>query len=156
MKVLGVDPGTKRIGVALGDTDVGVATPLTTVPRDRDPGPSRAEVARLVDEWEARAVVVGLPLTLGGKRGPAAEAAEGEAAALRSLVTVPVALYDERLTTVTAERMLRDGGLGGRDRRARVDASAAAVMLQAWLDGRAAGVVTDISATEPGQTDEDP
>jgi putative Holliday junction resolvase len=80
--------------------------------------------------------VVGLPLSLDGTRGPAARSAETEARQLASVVGVPVEMYDERFTTVTAERGLREVGLDARQRRKVVDKVAAAVMLQAWLDHR--------------------
>lgn len=143
MRVLGLDPGTRRIGVALGDTDTGVATPLTVVERRRRGDEHRRAISDLAIEWEIDALIVGLPLTLAGAHAAAAKDAEAEAAALARLIRVPVALYDERLTTVTADRALRERGLDGRARRARVDAMAAAVMLQAWLDARAAGVVPE-------------
>ncbi|MEO9223827.1 MAG: Holliday junction resolvase RuvX [Acidimicrobiales bacterium] len=142
MRVLGVDPGTKRIGLALGDTATRVATPLTVVIRTGDGAGSRREVAGIVDEWEVEALVVGLPITMAGEHGTAAAAAETEADALAAATHVPVTLYDERLTTVTAHRSLQDQGLDSRARRERVDAVAAAVMLQAWLDGVAAGTIT--------------
>jgi len=84
-------------------------------------------------------VVVGHPLSLDGSRGPAARAAEDEAAALAGLLEdhdVAVELFDERLTTVSAHQALRAGGTKGRNQRAVVDQTAAAVMLMAWLDGR--------------------
>ena len=141
MRVLGIDPGTKRVGIALGDTETCVATPLTVVERTRDVDRYRREVGALAGEWEVEALVVGLPVTLAGERGTAATAAEAEAAALGGLLGLPVSLYDERLTTVTAHRSLQDQGFDSRARRGRVDAVAAAVMLQAWLDGIAAGTI---------------
>jgi putative Holliday junction resolvase len=87
-----------------------------------------------VHEWEVVGLVVGLPRQLDGGEGAAAEAARAEAAALHDLTDLPVALYDERLTTVQADRALADAQLDGRGRRRRVDMVAAAVLLQAWLD----------------------
>jgi putative Holliday junction resolvase len=141
VRALGVDPGTKRVGVALGDTTTGVATPLTVVARTRDAAAYRREVAALAEEWEADLLVVGLPVTMGGQVGVAAEAARSEADELGRATGLPVALYDERLTSVTANRSLQHQGLDSRARRGKVDAVAAAVLLQAWLDGVAAGTV---------------
>jgi putative Holliday junction resolvase len=91
-----------------------------------------------VTQEEAEAIVVGLPLNMDGSHGPAARAAAGEAEALVTVVGVPVHLHDERLTTVTAERALREAGVRGPDRRSVVDKVAAAVLLQGWLDSRTA------------------
>jgi len=93
-------------------------------------------VAALVAEWEAEIVVVGMPYSLDGTQGPAARVAADEAARLGAVLDVPVESYDERLTTVTAERRLAEQGLSGRDRRALVDQVAASVILQAWLDAQ--------------------
>ena len=95
---------------------------------------------RLLDiagEWEVDRLVVGLPFSLDGTIGPAAEAIGAEVEKLRATTSLPVELYDERLTTVTAHRLLQDGGVAGRSRRQIVDKVAAAVLLQAWLDSRA-------------------
>lgn len=89
----------------------------------------------MVREVGAERVVVGLPLSLSGAAGPAAVAAAAEAEALAAVVGVPVETWDERLTTVSAERALRSGGVRGRAGRRVVDQAAAAVLLQAWLDG---------------------
>jgi putative pre-16S rRNA nuclease len=93
-----------------------------------------AAIAALVAELEGERIVVGLPLSLDGSMGPAAVSAAEEAAALGDVVGVPVETYDERLTTVTADRSLSSLGLPGQARRRVVDKVAAAVMLQAWLD----------------------
>jgi putative Holliday junction resolvase len=93
-----------------------------------------------VSAEEAERVVVGLPISLSGADGPAARAARKEAAALATVVGVPVETHDERLTTVTAERRLAERGVRGKRRRAVVDKAAAAVILQSWLDARGAAV----------------
>ncbi|MEZ5141885.1 MAG: Holliday junction resolvase RuvX [Acidimicrobiales bacterium] len=135
MRVLGIDLGSKRIGVAVSDGDGRVATPLTVVDRCGDVARDHRRIGELAREWEAEALVVGLPLSLDGSEGPAATAARREADALGDATGLPVATYDERLTTVTAEQRLVEQGLDARQRRAVVDKVAAAVMLQAWLDG---------------------
>ena len=93
-------------------------------------------VAALVRERGATVIVIGLPLSLRGERGERAAHAESFAEALRGLLDVPIELHDERLSTVEAERALAAAGTRGRERRRAVDASAAAVVLQAWLDGQ--------------------
>lgn len=139
MRVVGVDLGSKRIGVAVSDATGTVASPYEVVTRSGDRGRDHAEIARIVAEVDAERVVVGLPLSMSGRPGPAARAALAEAGELGEAVGVPVETYDERLTTVSAHRSLRDAGVTGRARRQVVDKVAAAVMLQAWLDGRRAG-----------------
>ena len=91
--------------------------------------------AALVDEWETKIVVVGLPLNMDGSKGEMAKKYESEAKVLGDTLDVPVVLYDERLTTVTAERSLMEQEMKADARRLVVDKVAAAVMLQAWLDG---------------------
>ena len=133
--VLGLDLGDARIGVAISDPDRRIAVPVGTVHVGRPPGELLA-VAALIRERGATLVVIGLPLSMSGERGGSAAHAESFAAALRSVVDVPIELHDERLSTVEAERALSAAGTRGRERRRAVDASAAAVILQAWLDGR--------------------
>ena len=137
MRVVGIDLGTRRVGVAVSDDRGMVATPHTVLHRSADADADRAVLVALVRELGAEKVVVGLPLSLDGTVGPAARWAGEEADALAALVEVPLELHDERLSTVTA---LRGPGAGARGRergRARrpVDDQAAAVMLQSWLDG---------------------
>jgi putative holliday junction resolvase len=136
VRALGVDLGSKRIGIAVSDMSGTIAGPLTTVHRSKSKHHDHTEIARLVRDQEAVVVVVGLPLSLDGTMGPAAKAASTEAGRLASVVGVPVEMYDERFTTVTAERGMLEAGLDAPARRKVVDKVAAAVMLQAWLDHR--------------------
>lgn len=133
---LGIDVGTVRVGVALSDPDGLLAMPLATVARDADGSADVDAVAALVAEHEVVGIVVGLPRTLAGREGLAAEAARRFVAALERGVTVPVVLSDERLTTVVATRQLRESGRTGRRQRAVVDQAAAVGILQGWLDAR--------------------
>jgi putative Holliday junction resolvase len=128
---LGVDVGSVRVGVALCDPDGLVATPLETVPREG----AAARVAALVEEHLAVEVVLGLPRTLAGREGSAAEAAQAFRAELEAVLTVPVVLHDERLTTVVATQQLR-GRVKGRKQRAVIDQVAAVAILQGYLDTR--------------------
>jgi len=125
--------------VAISDPGRVLASPVGIVVRSGDADADRRAVAELANEWDAALVVVGLPLSMDGTVGPAAEAALAEAAALAELLDVPVETFDERLTTVTADRQLRAANVGGRERRKVIDQAAAAVMLQSWLDGQQAG-----------------
>jgi putative holliday junction resolvase len=140
---LGVDPGDARVGVARSDPTGFLATPLETVRRGR--GDVR-RIARLAVEHEAVEVVVGLPRSLSGGEGPAAAKTRLWAGSLAMAVApLPVRLVDERLTTVSAEAMLRDRGVKGRARRAVVDQAAAVVILQQALDTERA------TGTPPGE-----
>jgi putative Holliday junction resolvase len=134
VRVLGLDLGSKRIGVAVSDRSGTIATPLTVLPRSGQVASDHARIAALVAQEEAERVVVGLPLSLDGSLGPAARAARAETDALAAALPVPVESFDERLTTVTADRALMEGGMRAEARRRVVDKVAAAVMLQAWLD----------------------
>ncbi len=137
MRVAAIDLGSRRIGVAVSDGTGTLASPRCTVERSGDPEADRASVVAVVLEAEARHLVVGLPLSLDGRRRQAAREAEDEAAALRALLApqgVEVETFDERLTTVTAARSLAAGGRSARKRRPVIDQAAAAVILQAWLD----------------------
>ncbi|MGE0880060.1 MAG: Holliday junction resolvase RuvX [Acidimicrobiia bacterium] len=136
MRVLGLDLGSKRIGVAVSDSSGTIAGPLTVLQRTGDHARDHENIRKLVVEEEAERVVVGLPLSLDGSMGPAAMAAVAEAEQLATVVGVPVESYDERLTTVSAERTLMQAKMRAEARRRVVDKVAAAVMLQAWLDGR--------------------
>lgn len=129
---IGIDPGDARIGVARSDPTGFLATPVETVKRGRG---DLARLVALVREDEAVEVVVGLPRSLSGGEGPAAVKVRRFAAELAKRVApVPVRLSDERLTTVSAEAMLRDRGRSGQKRRAVVDQAAAVVILQHVLD----------------------
>jgi putative Holliday junction resolvase len=129
---LGIDPGDARIGVARSDPSGFLASPVETVRRGRG---DLGRIARLVGEQETLEVVVGLPRSLSGGEGPAAVRVREFAARLADRVSpVPVRLHDERLTTVSAEAMLRDRGKKGAARRAVVDQAAAVLILQHALD----------------------
>jgi putative Holliday junction resolvase len=130
--VLGLDLGQARIGVAVSDPEGRIAVPVGTV-RTGPPEDVRA-IAALVMEHRVTRVVVGLPLSMSGARGGAAARAETFAGMLREALGLLVDLQDERLSTVEAERALASSGVRGRDRRRVVDRSAAAVILQTYLD----------------------
>ena len=131
-RILGLDLGDVRIGVAISDPERHLAVPMGTV-HTGAPADLKA-IAKLVREHEVTLVVVGHPLKMSGAPGARARHAEEFVAALRQALPVPVVLQDERLSTVEADRALRDAGAGGRDRRRAVDRSAAAVILQSYLD----------------------
>lgn len=136
MRALGIDLGSKRVGVALSDTDGTLATPYELIVRSGDRTTDHRRIAAVVDESGADMVVVGLPRALDGSLGAAARAALDEAEELRASLSVPVETWDERLTTVTAHQQLAAAGVSSRKRRGVIDQVAASVMLQSWLDHR--------------------
>ncbi|WP_410872219.1 Holliday junction resolvase RuvX [Nocardia sp. A7] len=140
---IAVDVGSVRIGVASSDPDGILATPVETVPRAKSGGRTGgppADIARIADivrEYEAVEVVVGLPRTLRGENGTAATIARKFAEQLRRVIDpIPIRLSDERLTTVSAARALRDSGVRARGQRQMIDQAAAVSILQGWLDER--------------------
>ena len=130
--VIGVDVGSVRVGVAASDPDGILATPVATLPR----ASALDALVALVAEREAVEVVVGHPRHLSGAAGASARDAETFANDLRERAGVPVTLVDERLTTVTATRHLREGGVRAKNQRAVVDQAAAVAILQSALDAR--------------------
>jgi putative holliday junction resolvase len=133
-RAVGLDMGTRRIGVALSDSAGTVATPYEVVQRSGDPARDHRRIAALVDEAGADVVVVGLPLSLDGTIGPAATGILAEVDDMRAALRVDVVTWDERLSTVEAERSLRQMGVRKGRRRRVVDQVAATVILQSWLD----------------------
>ncbi len=138
-RAVGVDLGSRRIGIAVSDRTGSLAFPWGVVERSGDPTGERRRIAEVVAEAEADTVVVGLPLSLDGRAGPAARAAAEEAGCLAEELAaagVTVETFDERLTTVSAQAALASAGTRGRAARRRIDSAAATVLLQAWLDAR--------------------
>ncbi|TNF24783.1 MAG: Holliday junction resolvase RuvX [Deltaproteobacteria bacterium] len=140
-RVMGIDFGLARIGVALSDPTRTLASPLTTV-HEKDKGAQIRRVAALIAEHEVTQIVIGIPYQLDGVAGEMAELAEKFATKLESTVEVPIARWDERFSSVTAEDALRVADAGRRkkkrsrqEEKGRIDAAAAAVLLQEWLDG---------------------
>lgn len=135
-RALGVDLGTKRIGVAKTDPGGTLASAFCTLERVKDRQALGRQLGEIIDEWEIDVVVIGMPLSLDGSMGPAAKRARAEIRSLRDTLSVPVETYDERLTTVSADRLLREAEVDGRKRREVIDMVAASVILQSWLDGQ--------------------
>jgi putative Holliday junction resolvase len=138
---LGIDVGKVRVGVARSDPDGILATPLITLARDNaeetDLPTDMSEISRLIAEYEAVEVVLGLPVNLSGLEGPAAIHVRTYAEKLADIIApVPVVMSDERMSTVAATRRLSDRGVKGRRQRAVVDQAAAVEILQSWLDSQ--------------------
>jgi putative Holliday junction resolvase len=147
---VGIDVGSVRVGVAASDPSALLATPVRTVARDPDAATTAPtdleEVASIVAELAAVEVVVGLPRTLAGDEGAAAQAARTYAGRLSvRIAPVPVRLVDERHTTVDAHRNLRESGVDGRRQRSVIDQAAAVLILQSALDAER------ISGRPPGE-----
>ena len=128
---IGIDVGTVRIGVARSDPDGILAVPVTVVPRGEG---DMAAIAAIAAEYEALEVLVGLPVTLKGEEGIAAQGAREWATALSRYVAMPVRLVDERLSTVAAQRSLHQAGRNTRTSKSVIDAAAAAYMVQGAID----------------------
>lgn len=134
-RVLGVDLGARRIGLALSDPSGVIASPLRVLERSGDAGADRRTIVAAARAEEAAIVVIGLPKEMSGRRGAAATAATAEVEALRTLAPdLTFELVDERLTTVIAQRSLIESGMSRRKRKGTVDKVAAAVILQSYLD----------------------
>lgn len=128
-----MDPGSKRVGLAVSDPTGTIATALATIPA-APPDTLPARIASAAKDQGAKRIVVGLPLRLDGRRGPEAAAAERLAAAVRHVSGLPVETVDERLTTAAAERALIETGERRAARRAAIDRVAAVILLQGHLD----------------------
>ena len=135
MRILALDVGDKRIGVALCDPLGLLASPLSTIRRTEEAS-DVGEVLSLVAQHEAGEIIVGLPVSLSGRLGPQARSVAEFTRVLAERADVPVESVDERYTTVQAERLLRESGVQPSKDRGRVDAAAAAVILQSYLDSR--------------------
>lgn len=131
-RVLGLDPGERRIGVALSDPTGTIASPYAVIDRRSDD--VTETLRRICAEMDVVRIVVGLPVSLSGQEGPSAAGARALASLAAEHTGLPVDLHDERFTTVTAEEALLEGGVRREQRREKRDKVAAAVMLQGYLD----------------------
>jgi putative Holliday junction resolvase len=131
-RALGVDLGSRRIGIAISDQKGKLATPYAVLTRTSDEEDANA-IAEIASAEGAQRIIVGHPLSLDGSRGPAAQVAEAFAGKLVE-AGLRVTLWDERLTTVEATKMLKARGMKGRSSRGQVDKVAAQVLLQSYLD----------------------
>lgn len=138
-RALGLDLGSVRIGVATSDPGRVIASPYDVITRGMDHATDHGAIAAAVAESEAAVVVVGLPRNMRGQETAAAKAVRAEAEELRAILEVPVVFWDERLSTVTAQRSLIEGGVRRKQRKGSVDKVAAAVILQSWLDAGCPG-----------------
>ena len=136
MRVLALDIGEVRCGIAVSDPAERVATPVTVLPTQEVLALARPFRA-VLDEWEPELLLCGLPYTLSGEEGPQAKRIRAAAAAIAKGCDLPFELTDERLSSKDAKRVLREGGLNEKQMRGKIDMVAASLFLQAWLDERA-------------------
>ncbi len=133
-RVIGVDLGTKRVGVAVCDAGQLVATPYGMIERVNNRPVEHQQLAEIVSETGAKLIVVGLPLSLDGTLGPAAKAVLAEVKSMRKNINIDVDTHDERMTTIEAERSQRQMNLRSKKKRQTIDQLAATIILQSWLD----------------------
>ncbi len=135
MRVMALDIGKVRCGIAISDPQERVATPLCVLPTEevRSNAPS---FRRLCEDWEPELIVSGLPLTLSGQNGPQAQSIREVAQQVAAALSLPLEFSDERLSSSEAKRVLREEGMSERDMRGKVDMVAASLFLQSWLDKR--------------------
>ena len=145
-RIVGIDPGQARIGVAISDEDGSIAFPRETIPARGGTTKAARRVREALADDEVALAVVGLPLRLDGSEGEAARRARAFGESLRDALEVEVVYWDERLTTVSAERSLREMGRRGARQREVVDQSAATILLQGYLDANKGGKWTDPSS----------
>lgn len=138
MRALGLDIGSARIGVAVSDPRGTVASPVKVLDA-RDFGRALDALRDLAEDYEAEILVVGLPLTLAGDEGTQVARTRAAAGRIGEALGLPIAFYDERLSSAEARRGMRSAGLSDREQRGSVDKIAAAILLQGWLDARRSG-----------------
>ena len=132
--LIGIDPGRKGLGIAASDALRLIATPVETIPRGRKLAPTLDRLMELVTARGTAGIVMGLPLNMDGSEGPSAQSAKALVRSILGRIDLPIALQDERLTTAQAERDMIAADMRREDRAARIDASAAAIILQTALD----------------------
>ena len=136
MTVIGLDFGAVRIGVSIAEESLAIASPRPSID-GRDLKAALDTLRELVRDEGASRVIIGLPLRLSGVEGPEATKARAFATQVAAATSVSVELWDERLSTVQANRGLRAGGIRAKEARGKIDSAAACVILQAWLDAQA-------------------
>ena len=135
-RALGIDLGSKRIGIASSDTTRTLASPVTVIERRGSRSADHRAIAELIAEYEPDVIVVGLPLSLNGAESHAAALVRSEIAEMEHVFTVPIVVHDERFSTATAHASMRERKMNAQARRKVVDKVAAAVFLQSWLDAQ--------------------
>lgn len=132
-RLLGVDFGTRRVGLALSDAERHIATPLAILDRKGNPFDA-AYYQQLITQEEIKGIVVGLPMHMHGEEGKSAQQAREYGAWLRNLTKLPIVYWDERLTSSHADALMQEAGLNAKQRKERLDKVAAQILLQSYLD----------------------
>ena len=135
MRILALDHGTKRIGVAVSDETKTIAQPLEFIPPEPFAG-FLDRLKQLIREKEVELILIGLPRNMDGSYGQAAEKVQTFVSVLANAITIPIKTWDERLTSAQANRVLIQGGVRRDKRKEKVDKMAAAILLQSYLDGK--------------------
>ena len=135
MRIMALDIGEKRVGIAVSDPGESVASPVCVLPADQVQS-AAAPFRRLLEDWEPQLLLCGLPMTLAGEEGPQAQRVRSVAEAVAAAADLPLEFADERLSSAEAKRSLREKGYDEKAMRGKVDMIAASLFLQAWLDGR--------------------
>jgi len=138
VRILALDIGEKRVGIAVSDPDERVASPVCVLPANEVQSVAKS-FRRVLDDWEPELLLCGLPVTLSGEEGPQAQRIRAFAADLSNRLAIPYEYADERLSSAEAKRSLREKGLAEKDMRGKVDMIAACLFLQSWLDARSSG-----------------
>lgn len=138
MRILALDIGEKRVGIAVSDPDERVASPVCVLPANEVQSVAKS-FRRVLEDWEPELLLCGLPVTLSGEEGPQAQRIHAFAADLSKRLAIPYEYADERLSSAEAKRSLREKGLAEKDMRGKVDMIAACLFLQSWLDARSSG-----------------
>lgn len=136
MRILGLDPGSKRVGVAISDELQMIAQPVEFIPAAPFDELEK-RIVQFVEEQDVETIIVGMPRNMDGSYGPAAEKSKAFIEKLRAIVSVPIREWDERLTSTQANRILIDGNVSRAKRKEKVDKMAAAILLQSFLDAQA-------------------
>ena len=135
MRVMALDIGKVRCGIAVSDPDMRVASPICVLP-SREVEQNAATFRRVLEDWEPELLLCGLPYTLSGQEGPQAASIKQVAGRISQACGLPVEFADERLSSSQAKRSLREKGLSEKEMRGKIDMIAASLFLQAWLDSR--------------------
>ena len=136
MRILAIDHGTRRMGIAVSDEMKLIAQPLEYIPAEPF-GAFLDRLKHLIQERQVESIVVGMPRNMDGTYGPAASKVQEFVAVLKENIVIPIRTWDERLTSTQANRMLIQANVRRQDRKEKVDAAAAAILLQSFLDSRA-------------------
>ena len=155
MRIMALDIGDARTGIAISDPAERVATPVCTLPT-ADILANAAPWRRALQDWEPEALVCGLPFTLAGEEGPQASAIRARATHIATRANLPLYFADERLSSVSAQRILREKGLTEKQMRGKVDMIAASIFLETWLDARAAAPAIAQDIGEPAGSEDAP